>query len=104
MKHSAELRSFSLLGLIVNLQGCQHKINELMSRFVAEIKGSAAMSRTDANVVSESLLVPLFKSVYGYQKLRNLNHTEKSQFPAIDLADDEAQTAFQITATPTSGK
>ena len=62
------------------------------------------MRRTDANVVSESVLVPLFKAVYGYKTLRNLNHAENGNFPGIDLADDETRTAFQVTATAGTAK
>ena len=89
---------------IVNLQKCQTKIAELVARFVTEIKGETAMSRTDPNRVAESVLVPLFRIVYGYQRLRNLNHTDRVNFPGIDLADDTAGVAFQVTATSTSSK
>ena len=89
---------------IVNLQKCQARIRELVARFVTEIKGETAMSRTDLNRVAESVLVPLFRAVYGYDGLRNLNHTERANFPGIDLADDTAKVAFQVTATSTSSK
>ena len=89
---------------IVNLQKCQARIGELIARFVTEIKGGTAMSRTDLNRVAESVLVPLFRAVYGYESLRNLNHTERMNFPGIDLADDTAKVAFQVTATSTRSK
>ena len=37
----------------------QNRINELMARFVAQIKGATAMGRTDLNKVSENLLIPM---------------------------------------------
>ena len=51
----------------------QNRINELMSHWVTQIKGYASMSRTDINHVSETILVPLLREVYGWSGLHNLN-------------------------------
>ncbi len=88
----------------MNLQKAQDRINELMSIFVSQVKGATAMGRTDINRVSETLLIPLFSEIFGYKKLRNLNFSERSNFPGIDLADDGARVSFQITSTSTSEK
>lgn len=88
----------------MNLLKAQNRINELMSSFVAQVKGASAMGQTDINRVSETVLIPLFSEIYGYKKLRNLNFSERSNFPGIDLADDSARVAFQITSTSTSEK
>jgi SMEK domain len=88
----------------MNLQKAQDRINELMSIFVSQVKGATAMGRTDINRVSETLLIPLFSEIFGYKKLGNLNFSERSNFPGIDLADDGARVAFQITSTSTSEK
>ena len=69
-----------------------------MSMFVTQVRGAGALGQTDINKVSETVLIPLFSEVYGYERLRNLNTTERSNYPAIDLADDEARVAFQITS------
>jgi len=82
----------------------QNRIIELFSRLVAQVRGAGALGRTDINKVSETFLVPLLSEVYGYKGLRNLNTMERSNFPAIDLADDEARVAFQITSTADLGK
>lgn len=82
----------------------QNRINELMSVFVAQVKGATAMSHTDINQISETLLIPLFAEIFGLQKLRNLNATEGMNYPGIDLADDEARVAIQVTATSASEK
>ena len=66
--------------------------------FVTQVRGAGALGQTDINKVSETVLIPLFSEVYGYERLRNLNTTEQSNYPAIDLADDEARVAFQITS------
>lgn len=62
------------------------------------------MGRTDINRVSETLLIPLFSEIFGYKKLRNLNFSERSNFPGIELAVDSARVAFQITSTSTTEK
>ena len=77
-----------------------NRINECLARFVAEVKGSAAARFADINKHSEAVLVPLFREVFELPNLRNLNTTERADFPAIDLADDVARVAFQITASP----
>jgi hypothetical protein len=75
-----------------------------MSRFVAQIEGATAMSRTDINKVAETILVPLFAEVYGYKDLKNLNYTEDSNYPGIDLGDETARVAFQVTSTSDTKK
>ena len=77
----------------------QNRINELMSAFVTQVRGATSMGRTDINKVAESVLIPLFKEVYGYTNLRNLNEVEKTNYPAIDLGDETARVAVQITST-----
>ncbi|HEY9740769.1 MAG TPA: SMEK domain-containing protein, partial [Coleofasciculaceae cyanobacterium] len=57
------------------------------------------MSRTDINKVAETILVPLLAEVYGYTELKNLNSSEYPNYPAIDLGDETARVAFQITST-----
>ena len=62
------------------------------------------MGQTDINTVSETVLIPLFAEIYGYKKLQNLNTTEHANYPSIDLGDEVARVAFQITSTPDIGK
>lgn len=62
------------------------------------------MTRTDINKVAETLLIPLFSEVYSYTHLQNLNDTEGSNYPGIDLGDERARVAFQITSTSNSEK
>lgn len=62
------------------------------------------MSRTDINQVAETILIPLFSEVYGYTNLKNLNYTEDSNYPGIDLGDETARVAFQITSTSDTEK
>ena len=71
-----------------------------MSIFVTQVKGANAMNQTDINKISETILIPLFAEVYSYENLKNLNTTEHVNFPGIDLGDEVAKVAFQITSTP----
>jgi tetratricopeptide (TPR) repeat protein len=88
----------------MKLNSVQQRINELFSIFVTEIRGAIAMNRTDLNLVAEQVLLPVFSIVFSCSRLQNLNHTQYSMFPAIDLGDEEARIAFQVTATNTSDK
>ena len=87
----------------MNLKKTQDRINELMSRFIAQVKGATAMNRTDINRISEDVLIRLFSEIYGHTELKNLN-VEDTNTPAIDLGDKETRTAYQITSTPSSQK
>ena len=56
------------------------------------------MQLYDSHKVSEQVICGLMRELYGYSGMRNLN-TEQSNFPGIDLADDAARIAIQVTAT-----
>lgn len=88
----------------MNLDRTQSRIIELMSIFRFQIEGATSMNRTDVNRVSEVVLIPLFAETFGYKNLRNLNDTEGANFPGIDLADDDARVAFQITSSADNEK
>ncbi len=85
-------------------QNLLNRINECLARFFAEVKGSTATGLTDINRHAEEVLVPLFREVFELSNLRNLNMTDGANFPAIDLADDTARVAFQVTASPEGRK
>ncbi len=86
-------------------QNLQNRIVELFSIFVAQVKGHTAMGRTDINRIAETVLIPILKEVYGYQDLKNLNDSEgNNNYPAIDLGDETARIAIQVTATSDSEK
>jgi hypothetical protein len=83
----------------MRLQESQNRINELMSKFVTQVKGARAFGLQDINRVSENVLIPLFAEVYGFKNLENLNYTEGPNYPGIDLGDKVAKVAIQVTAT-----
>ena len=84
----------------MNLRESINRIEYLMSVFVTQVKGANAAGRTDINRNAETVLIPLFAEVYGYKNLKNLNATERADYPSIDLGDEVAKVAFQITSTP----
>ena len=62
------------------------------------------MGMQDINRLAENILIPLFSEVFNYSNLKNLNKTEKPNFPGIDLGDKVARVAFQITASSDNDK
>ena len=88
----------------MNLLESRNRINYLFSVFVTEVKGATAMGQIDINKVSETLLIPLLAEIFGYKNLRNLNTTQRANYPAIDLGDETAKVAVQVTATSSSNK
>ena len=88
----------------MNLQESKNRIGKLMSRFVTEIKSSNAMEMRDINQIAEDVLIPLFSEIYEHSNLENLNISEGSNFPAIDLGDKKTRIAYQITAASDSQK
>jgi hypothetical protein len=88
----------------MNLNQIQERINKLFSLFVTEVRGATAMGRTDINRVSEVVLIPLLSKVFDLSNLANLNHTEQTNYPGIDLGDSVARIAFQVTSTSSSEK
>jgi hypothetical protein len=87
-----------------NLLHTRGRITELLGISAYQAKAYSASGNTDFYKVSEDVLVPLFRLIFSLPDLKNLNTETKRNFPAIDLADDKAGVAFQITATPDSQK
>ncbi len=89
---------------MTSLLHTHERITELLGVFAYQAKAYSASGKTDFNKVSEDVLVPLLRHIFELPDLKNLNSAVKKDFPAIDLADDEAKIAFQITATSDSQK
>lgn len=81
----------------------KNRISALLSQFVTQVELSNAQNFTDINREAQNLLVRVLRTVYGLPKLRNLD-LDQPNHPAIDLADDEAQIAFQVTSDPSTAK
>ena len=82
----------------MNLKKSQDKVIDLMLDFVRRVNVETAMDRRDINRISENVLIPLLSEIYEHKELKNLNTSEKSNFPAIDLGDEKTGTAYQITS------
>lgn len=79
-----------------------NRINELLSRFVAEVKAANASGLYDLNIHAENVVIPMLNRLYGLA-LVNANSKEKN-FPAVDLIDEKNRVAFQVSATADSEK
>ena len=88
----------------MNLKESRDRIKVLMRNFVTTIEIEGAMDGTDINRVSENVLVSLLSEIYEHKDLKNLNVSEGSNFPGIDLGDKKARIAYQITSTANSRK
>ena len=88
----------------MNRHDSLNKIKTFLARFVAEVELSGAMYLQDINSVSEDILIQLFSEIFGHSDLKNLNWSEKANYPAIDLGDHNSRIAYQITSTSDSQK
>ena len=75
-----------------------NQFREEIAKLAHEVQSSVAMGHFDINKICEDVVCGLFKELYGYEQLRNLNEDEKKNFPGIDLADDDARVAIQVTS------
>ncbi len=87
----------------MNLLRIQFRIATLLTTFVESVKVLNAMERYDINRISQTILVPLFREVYDLPGLRNLDD-EWPNHPSVDLGDDSARVAFQVTSSADAGK
>lgn len=83
-------------------QNLVRTIIERLTYLRAFIGLNTASGVTDFNRGAEDFFCTLLNKIYGYN-LKNLN-LEKSNFPAIDLGDDESKICFQITSDGSSEK
>ena len=80
------------------------QFREDLASLSREVETSVAMGHLDINKICEDVFCRLFKELYGFENIRNLNEEDKHNFPGIDLADDEAKVAIQVTSTKTVDK
>lgn len=66
------------------------------------VKSRAGLQLFDLNRYLEDFFKDILNIVYGY-KLKNLNE-DRSNNPGLDLGDEGAKIAFQVTSTKTSEK
>lgn len=82
----------------MNLEKSLTRIIELFLIFQREVEARNRIDLFDINRLAEDVLVPVFKDIFDCQFLRNLNRQQRN-FPGLDLADDNARIAFQVSST-----
>lgn len=75
-----------------------NEFRELIAHLRYQVEAASAMDSYDTHKVAENVMCGLMRELCGWSQLRNLN-TEQVHFPGIDLADDSARIAVQVTAT-----
>ena len=75
-----------------------NQFREELVKLSSEVQSSVAMGHFDINKICEDVACGLFRELYDFDQLRNLNEDEKQNFPGIDLADDDARVAIQVTS------
>ncbi|MDE0511158.1 MAG: SMEK domain-containing protein [Gammaproteobacteria bacterium] len=88
----------------MNHQQLLTQFREELAKLSLEVELSGAMSQHDINNICENVFCGIFKELYGFKNLRNLNAEERKNFPGIDLADVEAKVAIQVTSEKTIDK
>ena len=80
------------------------RINELFSRFEAQVKNETSIGKTDLNKTAETILKSLLNAIYGWN-LENVNYAEdNNNHPGIDLGDKTEKVCVQVTATASPEK
>ena len=87
----------------MNLQKSINRITELFGMFRFRIEAANQADLYDVSKLAEDVMIPVLRSAYNCQFLRNLNR-EKRDFAGLDLGDDNARIAFQITSDPSIAK
>ncbi|MGH1417097.1 MAG: SMEK domain-containing protein [Pelagimonas sp.] len=75
-----------------------NQFREELTRLVTEVETAVAMGHLDINKIAEDVVCGLFRELYGLAAVRNLNADEQANYPGIDLADDDARIAIQVTS------
>ena len=75
-----------------------NEFRDLVAQLRNQVEAASAMGLYDTHKVAENVMCGLLRELCDWSNLRNLNR-EQSNFPGIDLADDNARIAVQVTAT-----
>ncbi|MBK8762368.1 MAG: SMEK domain-containing protein [Sulfuritalea sp.] len=75
-----------------------NEFREQVAQLRYQVEAASAMGHYDTHKVAENVMCGLLRELCDWPSLRNLN-PEQTNFPGIDLADDNARIAVQVTAT-----
>lgn len=76
----------------------QNEFRELIAQLRFQVESASAMGSYDTHKIAEFALCGPLRELYGWTALRNLD-SEEANYPGVDLADDLARVAIQVTAT-----
>jgi len=79
------------------------RINTFLGRFTQEVYQLNQAGLYDINIHSENVLIPLLRTIFGFEGLQNANAKVKNA-PGVDLIDYEARVSIQVTATADAQK
>ncbi len=71
-----------------------------LGQFAHQIETAGAMQLYDINKIAEDLILGLMRELCNLPDLKNMNAEKRKNYPGIDLADETARVAVQVTATP----
>lgn len=80
-----------------------NEIDQQLGRLVSWVEIANRNNRSDVSLISENILCGLLNLMYGWN-LTNANTPTHPNFPGVDLVDDKACVAVQITAQNTLDK
>lgn len=78
------------------------QIIENLTRMQLLLKNHSRLKLYDLNIIAEGFIANLLNAFWD-TNLRNLNHEDKN-IPSIDLGDDQARIAVQVTSSRSSKK
>ncbi|MCY4014384.1 MAG: SMEK domain-containing protein [Gammaproteobacteria bacterium] len=80
------------------------EFNRELALLSRQVEASVAAGHFDSAKICEDLFCDLFQVLFGWTGLRNVNVEGQTNYPGIDLADEERRIAVQVTATRTLRK
>ena len=88
----------------MEIQEVHNRIRERMTYLSTTVRGASAMGQTDIHRLCETVICPVLKTILQLPALRNLNATERDNFPGIDLGDPVVGVGIQVTASADAAK
>lgn len=73
------------------------KIRDQITAYQLNVKSDNKANRYNINDRAETFTIPLFKLIFGWGELRDLNIDQKN-YPGIDLGDTKHRIAIQVTS------
>lgn len=67
-----------------------NQFSEDLAALSREVEAKVAAGLLDINKICEDVFCGVFRELYGFKNIRNLNEEEQN-FPGVDLADADAK-------------